>query len=308
MKVAVTGATGFIGTHLSAELARANIQVCAIRRNEDPSSALEHAEAVVHLAGRAHVFGRGAQAYMSYHQDNVVATRAMVEAAGKAGVRHFVFLSSLGAVARESPTIITDATVPNPQTPYGRSKLEAEGVVLEAAERFDLAVTILRPPAVYGAGMKGNPLRLLQLIRRGLPIPVPASTNRRSMMYVGNLAAAIRTAVQSRSTAPAGVPYRGTWLVSDCDDVSTAEFIRRMAHAAGRPARTIPVPYALASAAGRTGDVLSRVMSVPVNGSTIAALFGSLFVDGTGFNETFSFRPNFSFEEGIALSVQANAR
>lgn len=297
MKVAVTGSTGFIGTHLCDDLAAAGVEVRRIRRGEDPAAALHNADALVHLAGRAHVFGRGAHAYEPFHTDNVLGTRSIVEAATAAGVRNIIFLSSLGAVARESADPIHDGTPPDPRTPYGRSKLEAERVVLEIAERSGAAATILRPPVVYGPGMKGNPQRLLDLVRRGIPVPVPARANRRSMIYVGNLTAAIRAALH------AGSGQRDAFVISDDEDVSTAEFVRRIGSALGRSARTIPVPSLLATTAGAAGDLVGRLAPMPMNRSVVAGLFGSLYVDPARFGATFAFRPPFTMHAGLAMTI-----
>jgi nucleoside-diphosphate-sugar epimerase len=183
--------------------------------------------------------------------------------------------------------------VPRPVDPYGVSKLEAEQVARDVAARRGLQTTVLRFPLVYGPGVRGNMLSLFQLVNRGVPLPLGRVRNRRSMLFVGNLAAAI--------TAVLGAPATGfrVFFVADGTDVSTPELVRLIGAALGRKARLLPVPVVMFRAAGRVGDVLSRMAPLPLTSAAVDRLLGSLPVDASALGRTTGFRPPFSVEQGL---------
>jgi nucleoside-diphosphate-sugar epimerase len=207
MKILVTGASGFVGNFLLAALRDAGHEVRAASRSRierwgvdcvlapelgpdaDWGHALLGVDAVVHLAGRAHVPSKNADAETEkiYFRINTEGTRALAEQAAAAGVKQFVFLSSCHAVATESGEILNAETTPRPVSAYGRSKLEAERAAREALLNTACAWTILRPPLVYGRGNKANFGLLLKLVSSGIPLPLGSVRNRRSFIYVENL-------------------------------------------------------------------------------------------------------------------------
>lgn len=284
----VTGANGFVGRALVPHLESAGwavrpatrADVGAIGPDTDWRPLLEGIDAVVHLAARVHVMrDRAAEPEREFDMTNHQATARLAAQADAAGVRRFVFLSSIKVHGDVSDRALGAADTPRPTDAYGRSKLAAERALADAAK--SMSVVVLRPPLVYGPGVKGNFRAMMEAIRRGWPLPLGAIGNRRSLIYVGNLADAIRAALD----APPG-----TYLPSDRDDVSTPELIRRTAAALHRPARLVPVPprilRALARLAGKT--------------AAIERLLGSLTVDGAlpGWD------PPFTMEEGLAATAE----
>jgi nucleoside-diphosphate-sugar epimerase len=302
----VTGATGFIGTALVKRLiAEGRVVRAAVRRRDAPLpasveavhvpdigpttdwlAALGGVDAAVHLAARAHVLDTSyLEAFEEYRAANAVATLRLAEAAAAAGVRRFVFMSSARVHgARTSGTPFTETSPLSAEDPYGRSKVEAELGLARVARGTQLETVVLRPPLVYGAEARGNFARLMRLVHRGIPLPLGAVRNRRSLVYVGNLVDAI---VRSLDRPGAGGQ---TFLVSDGKDVSTPELVRRMARALGRPARLIPVPPALlrigGALAGRRDDV--------------ARLVDDLVVDSSHIRVALEWTPPYTLDQGLA--------
>jgi len=265
-RILVTGATGFVGRALVQHLAAAGAWVRLATRQPPASlpagaaeavsvgeigpatqwqAALEGVEQVVHLAARVHVMDdRAADPLAAFRQVNRDGTRRLAESAAAAGVTRLVFASSLKAMAeggREQPWREDEAAAPG--SPYGLSKWEAEQALQEIGQRTGLETVVLRPPLVYGPEVKGNFLSLLRLCQRGLPLPLAAVTNRRSMVFRENLVSALALLLEHPAAAGR------TFLIHDGDPWSTPELIRRLAAALGRPAPLVPVPPALLAAA-----------------------------------------------------------
>ena len=243
MKILVTGASGFVGNFLLIALrdaghvvrgaSRARVEQQGIdyvlspelAHDADWSRALNGVDVVIHLAGRAHVPSKNADAETEkvYFRINTEGTRALAEQAAAAGVKHFVFLSSCHAVAAESGEILNAETSPRPLSAYGHSKLEAERAVRKALSNTACAWTILRPPLVYGKGNKANFGLLLKLVKSGIPLPLRYLRNRRSFIYVENLVDVIVVCLGNPKA------FGKTYHPSDGEDVSTPELIRKIA-------------------------------------------------------------------------------
>lgn len=308
MKVLVTGADGFVGRAVCAELARAGETVVAGTRNAVPvpdahealklgdlvrlrdlDDLLDGLDAVVHLAARVHVASDSSpDPAAAYRELNVDATRRLGQAAARVGVRRLIFLSSVkvhGERTTGRPFDETDA--PDPRGPYALSKLEAEQALAEISQE-GLETVVLRPPLVYGPGVKANFLALLRLCDSGLPLPLGAvSGNRRSLVYVDDLAGAIRLCLAH----PQAVGR--TYLVASGPALSTATLVREMRRALGRPERLPSVPPAalrlLARLAGRA-DAAGRLLD-------------SLAVDAGRIASELGWRSHWSLPEGLRSTV-----
>ncbi len=248
MKALVTGATGFVGMALCDRLAASGYGVVpAVRSksglpnevvvgNLDASTdwlpALIGCDAVVHLAARVHVMGDTAQNPLAlYLATNTEATLNLARQAAEAGVKRFVFISTIKVNGEGCDAPYRETDVPAPEDAYAISKWEAEQGLQRIAADTGLEVVTLRPPLVYGPGVKANFLRLLRTVERGWPLPLGAIRNLRSLLYLGNFVDAIR--VCAEHPAAAGQ----TFLLDDGEPVSTPELVRAVAHAMGRPAR-----------------------------------------------------------------------
>jgi len=315
--VVVTGAGGFIGSWVCRTLGEAGTTVRGIGRRagvrlshsgryqqadvldaDALRTVLAGADAVIHLAARVHVMREtAADALAEFRRVNAEGTRILLDAAADAGVTRVVLASTVKAVAESSDAPLTEQTPPRPADPYGISKLEAEQVARDLAARRGLAVTALRFPLVYGPGMKGNMLSLFDVVNRGVPLPLGRVRNRRSMLFVGNLSAAVLGVLR----APEAVS--GAFFVADGRDVSTPELVRLIGNALGRKVRLLPVPVSVFRAAGWAGDALSRIGSIPLTSAAVDRLLGSLAVDASAFAQATGFHPPFSVEQGLRATA-----
>lgn len=310
MRLLITGASGFIGRALSLEANARGLSVRACNRSciafpatiecvsvgdIDGSTvwhdALRCCDAVVHLAAKAHVRHDVLfDALAEYRGVNVDGTLNFARQAFAAGVKRFVFVSSIGVNGAEtigSPFAIQDEPIPH--SPYAVSKHEAELGLNRLAHETDMEIVIIRPPIVYGPNAPGNFGSLVRWLSRGLPLPLGAVTsNRRSLVALDNLVDLILTCLQHPKAA------NQTFLVSDGDDLSTTELLKRMGKAMNRPARLLPVPVSLLFVAAR------------LLGKTAVAqrLLGSLQVDISKTCELLDWKPPVSVDEGLRRAAQ----
>ncbi|MFM7474450.1 MAG: NAD-dependent epimerase/dehydratase family protein, partial [Microcystis aeruginosa] len=235
--ILITGARGFIGSYLLPILSQQKFQITAAVRNNLSQSlstpikivkvgnidektnwqeALQGIDIVIHLAARAHIINETIpNPETEFIKVNTQGTANLVKQSIQAGVKHFIFISSIGAMTTQSDRILTENSPCHPDSPYGRSKLQAEQALIQIAKDSDMTWTILRPTLVYGLGNLGNMERLMKLIKRGLPLPFGAIKNRRSFVFVGNLVAAIITCLDHPKSA------NQIFLISDNQAVST---------------------------------------------------------------------------------------
>lgn len=253
-------------------------------------AALRDVETVIHLAARTHVMrDTAADPYAEYRRVNVLGTQTLALAAASAGVRRFVFLSSIkvnGEQTTNEP--YTEQDVPHPEDLYGITKWEAEQVLLAAAATSRMETVVLRPPLVYGAGVKGNFLSLMRAIDHGMPLPFASIHNHRSLLYVGNLVDAITLCVEHPAAAGR------TYLLADDEAVSTPDLVRNIASALGRSARLLPFPPPLLKLAGAT---LGR-------SAAVARLIGSLQIDGGRIRQELGWRPHHDMAGGLAQTAR----
>jgi len=309
-RVLITGANGFVGRHLlrlldqSGWAVRAALRDAANRPAEigdvisvrdmgqdtDWREAVRGCDAVVHLAGRVHVKRERARDPLAeFRRVNVEGTRRLAEQCVVAGVERFVFASSakVHGESTEGRAPFRESDPPAPRDAYGLSKLEAEEALAGIAQSTGLQVAVLRPPLVYGPNVGGNFLRLIRWVIRGIPLPLASVTNRRSLVFVANLASALRCCLEHPLAAGR------TFLVSDREDVSTRELIHRIARAARRPARLVPAPPGLLHAAGIALGVSTDV----------TRLTGTLQVDSTSLETCLGWRPPHALDDGLRATV-----
>lgn len=314
----VTGAAGFLGTHVCSTLIARGARVRGMVREEsqghlplgveaavvtdlldrdDLRRALDGVTSVVHLAARAHVTGEyGGDALAAYRRVNVEGTRGLLQEAVQAGVRRVVFASSVKAVGEANAVPWSENEVPHPSTPYGISKLEAEALVAGAVSSGFHAAT-LRLPLVYGPGVKANMRRLFMMVNRGVPLPLGGVANRRSLVYVGNVMAAIDAVL----TTPAASGQ--AFFVTDGHDVSTPELIDAIAQSLERPSRLIPAPIRTLRLLARAGDGMSRLVPWPLTTPALGRLLGSLTVLDHKLRGVTGFVPPYQMRDGLAATA-----
>jgi nucleoside-diphosphate-sugar epimerase len=319
--ILVTGATGFIGTHVVEHFADRGEEVVALRRRQDSLAiegarmatvpdlldrmslrkALDGVQTVIHLAGRVHARKEGRDDPDSEcRRVNVEGTRALLEESIESGIQHFLFVSSVKAAATESRTIVDETTPPMPGDAYGASKLEAERLVRVLARRESLHAPVLRLPLVYGPGMKSNMLSLYRAVERGIPLPLSSVRNRRSFIYVGNVIEAMESLLGTPSAA------QETFFASDGMDLSTPELVKRIAASVNRRPRLFPVPVPALRALGGAGYLLSRILPFHFTLDSLSALVGSLFVDISKIQKMTGYQPAISVDEGLARTARGS--
>lgn len=317
--VLLTGANGFIGRALCSGLADAGYSVrAAIRetasRGDEPDSiataqsaqtvyavgdigaeidwlpVLQGVDFIIHLAARAHVLKETTRDPLAaYRHVNVLATRRLAHAAARLEVRRFVYVSSAGVLGSTTPgEPFTETAAPNPHSPYTLSKLEAEQALREIEDETGLEVTIVRPVLVYGAGVGANFLRMMNWVRRGIPLPLASVTNLRSFCYVDNLVDLLIICMRHPRAAGA------TFLASDGQDISTPALIKAIAAVLGTPARLFPAPLGL----------LGAVAKISGKSREFESLCGSLVVDSSRSRDMLQRREPFTFEDGLEKTVE----
>ncbi len=310
-KVLVTGASGFIGKALCLALAKQadvyavvrqlndgdtiegvrQIQIASIDGDTDWSAALQGIDVVIHLAARVHVLNdTAADPLAAFRKTNVDGTVNLAKQAKQAGVMRFVFLSSIkvNGEVTESGKPFTPEDSPNPSDAYGQSKLEAEQALLAFSANQAMSVVIIRPPLVYGPGVKANFLALIRILNQRMPLPFAAVHNRRSLVALDNLVDLITACCWHPAAA------NQIFLVSDGDDLSTTRLLREISHALAKPALLLAVPtkwlLLIAKLLGKQA-VLSR-------------LCGNLQVDISKTRQLLAWQPPFSVGQGIQKTVQ----
>jgi nucleoside-diphosphate-sugar epimerase len=223
---------------------------------------------VVHLAARVHVMADDASdSLREFRQVNCVWTERLARAAASQGVRRFVYLSSIKVNGEQTVVPFTEQDPPKPQDPYGASKWEAEEALARVSTKTGMETVVVRSPLVYGPGVKGNFLQLLNILRRGIPLPLASIRNQRSLVYLGNLVDALVRCIQDPRAAGR------TYLVSDGEDLSTPELVRRLGDAMGSKVCLWPCPtpllYWMGQVTGKMGMIDRLVGSLQVNSSKI---------------------------------------
>lgn len=290
-KVFITGANGFVGKHLQKVLQSKGIPFVAgtrslygdITTQNHWDQFLNECDSVVHLAARVHVMNETeTDPLQAFRKFNVEASLNLATAAKRAGIRRFIFVSSIkvnGEETLEKPFTAEDK--PAPQDPYGISKTEAESALLALNEPGKFEVVVIRPPLIYGAGVKANFASLMKLASKGWPLPFGSLKNKRSLVSVLNLIDLIQVCLKH--------PNAGgkVFLVSDDHDLSLAELVTKMAFVQKKKPRLIPVPVSLMS----LGATLLGKKSYADR------LFGNLQLDISETKRILNWKPPYTFEE-----------
>ncbi|MBU6460584.1 MAG: NAD-dependent epimerase/dehydratase family protein [Proteobacteria bacterium] len=310
MRILVTGASGFVGQAVVRILSLANEEVVAAVRNETAAlslpqgvkavlvgdmddtlvwdEALDGCEAVIHLAARVHVMKEdNPNPLDAFRRVNVAGTAALAQAALKAGVRRFIYLSSIKVNGEATHVVpFSSDDMPAPRDPYARSKAEAEAC-LDAFEGQGLEVVIVRPPLVYGPGVKGNFLALMNMVHKGIPLPLACVKNARSAVYVENLAHLLLVCLRHEKAAG------GVFLACDGSVWSTPQLIRELAQKLGRTPRLFCItPFVLRFLARFVGRA-----------AQMERLLSSLVVDADPLRQVLDWTPPYSAEEGLEKTV-----
>jgi len=309
-RILVTGANGFVGrVTCDLLLAQGHRVIGLVRRAGSHAAGVEEwldasgdfsgidaawpdalvPDCVVHLAARVHIMNEdAADPEAAFRATNVDATLRLAAAARRKGVRRFVFVSSIKAVAEGDGGVpLRENAPPRPEDAYGRSKRAAEDALTRLGDDTGLEIVIVRPPLVYGPQVRANFLRLMDAVWRGVPLPLGGADARRSMVYVGNLAdALVHCATYPRAA-------RQCFHVADNDAPTVAELVRALGRHLGKPARLLPVPAAWLRMAGRlTG-----------RSAQVDRLIGSLQVDTSHIRDVLGWQPPFSTDEGLAATA-----
>jgi len=322
-KILVTGATGFIGRHLAPVLTAQGAVVRGASRlvpasgipgvaewtvvgglgpDTDWTKALGGVGTVVHLAALAHQTDpRRQPREAEFMTVNAAGTTRLAEAARAAGVRRFIFVSSIGAVAEASDDLVDETTPSRPSSAYGRSKLAAEAALRAVFEGSKVEWCVLRPVLVYGPGNPGNMARLHRLVHSGLPLPLGGIRNHRSFLFVGNLVSAI-----ARLTKAPSVSGR-TFHVADDKIVSTPELIQLIALAAGRRVVLWPAPRWSLQAAARCGDIAAGCgLRTGLDSYSLLRLEQSLIVSSQALRQVTGWRPERTLLEGLRITFRTS--
>lgn len=317
LRVLVTGASGFVGRYLCDDLRYHGYQVTGVVRRKtgsksgcsspdiilgpeldadsDWSSLLKGQDLIVHTAARVHVMHDTAQdPYQAFRAVNVDGTLALARQAAAASVKRFVFISSIKVNGEETQLgqPFTEEVSSPPTDPYGLSKYEAELALLELAKLTGMEVVIIRPPLVYGEGVKGNFASIMSLLAKGYPLPFGAIHNRRSLLSLDNLIDFITVCISHPAAA------NQVFLVSDGVDLSTTELLVKLSSAMGKQTKLLPIP-----------EMIMRLGLCVIGKTAISQrLFSSLQVDITKAKRLLNWVPIMSIEDGLKQCTKNNKR
>lgn len=302
--IVVTGATGFIGNSVVLALRHRGYNVIQAKReqelsreNLEPIAKSEcrfsfpktGVQAIIHLSARAHITRETSTNPLSeYRIANVHATSKLAWTAASLGIKRFIYISTIGVHGRLSRFPITEVSPLDPHNDYAISKCEAEIELLRICKETGLEPVIIRPPLVYGPGVRANFFSLLGIIKRGIPLPFSNVENKRSLVSLTNITDFIMCCLKTERAAGE------TFLVSDANDISTKEIICKLAHYMGRSARLFPSPPL---------RVVRVIAQIARRSSTFDGLFGTLQVDISKARQLLGWEPPQSVDDGLQSVV-----
>ena len=314
MNILITGATGFVGSRLMVVHSRyaADVKLRGAFRSGERTltpfkngistgnidantswlEALKNIDVVVHLAARVHVMHENkVNALSAYRQVNVDGTLNLARQAAAAGVNRFIFLSSIKVNGEETNPgeCYSENSKPNPVDPYGISKYEAEEGLKKICDQTGMEYVVIRPPLIYGPGVKANYQKLIHAVKKGFPLPFGRINNKRSMLALDNLIDFIYLCASNPKAA------NQIFLLSDGEDMSSKDLVKRISKALGRIPRLLPLPIALL-----------RVLGFFVGrGLEIERLIGSLQIDSSKARQLLGWSPPQTVDEGIVQSINS---
>lgn len=328
-RVLVTGATGFIGRRLVVALCETGIPVKALCRQSSDADLFgnvrthvvtvvgdltqakslngvcEGIDTVFHLAGYAHATDANDDSAAAVHREVTIGgTKALLEEAGRAGVKRFVFVSSVKVMGEGKEGCVNEAAAAAPVTEYGRAKLVAEQLVLGRGKDCGMHVCVLRLPLAYGPGVKGNLLQMIEAIDRDRFPPLPKVNNRRSMVHVDDVVHAL-CLVAGNSKANGKV-----YLVTDGQNYSTHDIYLLLRQALGRCSPRWAIPISAMRAAAVVGDMVGRIRGrpAPFNSATLIKLLSSAWYSSDKIESELGFKPNFNLETALPAIVEEYRR
>lgn len=321
MTVLVTGAGGFIGRHVLRRLQQQGQKAVGMTRGEMPGDgwcqgdlddslaldrACQGASVVVHCAGYAHAFGALCQSDADMHwRVNYEGTRNLLTAAGEAGVRRFVFLSSVKAMGEPGAECLDEDWLGTTFTPYGQAKRAGEDAVRQAGQRFSMECVILRPSMVYGPGGKGNLERMAKAISFGRFPPLPETGNHRSLVHVDDVVSAISLAIDHPQSAGR------TYIIAHPQAPSGAQLYDALRRALGMESSSWRAPESLLRLAGHVGSLAETVLHrrMPINAEVVGRLLDSAWYSPDRLMRELGWKPRVSLAEGLErLVAEASVR
>ncbi len=281
MNILVTGATGFVGKHfLQYNHAKYNIDTASVRENT-PLPGLSGIDVIVHLSGKAHEMKPTDDKI--YFAANAELTRQLAVAAKKAGVKQFIYVSSVKVYGNIISENLDETSACYPDDAYGKSKLLGEQYVRQMADE-NFIVSIVRPPLIYGSGVKGNMLKLMQLAQKNVPLPFGNINNKRSMVYVGNLVALLDKIIETKQP--------GIFIAGDAAPLSTTFLVSLLQKYSGKKTNLIQIPKWL------------QTVIKKLHYQLYIRLFGSFVINNASTNQQLHFHPPYSTEEGVEDMVK----
>lgn len=278
-KIIVTGASGFIGQHFIEEYANDfHIETISLRKTKVEDIDFSNVEAILHLAGIAHRMDQPEG--QIYYDVNATLAKEFASRSKENGVPHFIYVSTVKVYNDKDEVAKWDETSDCfPDDDYGKSKIQGENEV-RSLEDDSFIVSVVRPPMVYGGGVKGNMIRLIELVNKGYPLPFKGMKNKRSIVFVGNLNALFSTIIQQKAS--------GVFIGGDSQPVSTTDIVNNIYKGLGKKPFWFKIP-----------SFLKKILE-KVKPNLAKRLFGSFIIDNTNTNRKLNFTPPFTTEEGIS--------
>jgi nucleoside-diphosphate-sugar epimerase len=307
MNILITGASGFVGSALSKHLVSLNHKLTLTQRkqsrtgkntdltiyinNKDIYKHIGECDIVIHLAARTHVMHETLEnPYLAYMEVNVNQTVELAKQAIDAGIKRFIFMSSVKVIGETSDMkALTEEDICLPEDNYGKSKLEAEVALKAIFTGTDIELVIIRPPLIYGAGVKANFKNLISICNKPIPLPFGAIKNKRSLIYLENLIDFIETCCRHPSAA------NHVFLISDDEDVSTTKLIKSIKNALNKPMLLLSIPH----------NWLVTLLKILGKNNLANRLCGNLQLDINKAKTLLGWHPTFTFEQGIRKTVEA---